>query len=216
MHFFKNCFDDDKWINEVGEVVGELLDNAYSHTSGDCLIDIDLCDANDQNQSSYKFLNVAVINISENRIFDQIKYNIIEGKYCKDDKLYKDVYTAYENHKSFFTDHYEEDDFFQITAFQNGVTSRTVESGNSGKGLTALIKNIVGKTHESFSYVLSGKNILYFKEDYLDINTTGFIGVNETADYISTKPTDEVVLKSDLYVPGTIFHLSLIRKKNED
>lgn len=212
-YFLKMVFDDGKWIEEVCEVVGELLDNAFFHTEGDCLIDIDLCNANDKEQCEYKFLNIAVINFSENRIFDKIKYNITEEKYSKEDDLYKNVYEAYANHKKYFSERYKEDDFFQITAFQNGVTSRTIKSGHSGKGLTSLIKNIMGKTHESYSYVLSGKNILYFKEEYLDIHSTGFIGFNQTSDYITSKPDDEVILKSDLYIPGTIFHLSLIRKE---
>ena len=74
--FLRPKFEDEKWIEEVGEVVGELLDNTFSHTQSDCLVDIDVCHASDHNNQSYKILNIAVINFSEDRIFDQIKENI--------------------------------------------------------------------------------------------------------------------------------------------
>lgn len=213
--FLKTAFDDEIWIDDVCDVMSELLDNIYSHTNSDCLIDIDICDANDSNDNLYKVLNIAVINFSENKIYDRIKNKILEREYSESDYLYRNIYKAYDYHKNQFSNKYNEDDFFQITAFQKGVTTRENHSGNSGKGLTTLIKKIVDKTHESYSYVLSGNNILCFEQEYLDINTDGFIGFNKDNNYISDTPAENIILKSDLYIPGTIFHLSLFRKSED-
>ena len=102
-----------------------------------------------------------MLNFSEDRIFDRIKNNIKEEKYSHTDEVYQNVYKAYQNHQQFFNEIYNEDDFFNVTVFQNGVTTRNLCSGTSGTGLTELIRNIVGKTKDSYSYVLSGENILF-------------------------------------------------------
>lgn len=213
--FLSGLFHDDKWIDEVCEAIAELIDNTYAHTESDCLIDINVGEFSDPDDKQYKMLNIAIINFAEKRIFDQIKENIIEKKYPEHDELYQDVYKAYDNHKIFFDEEYNEDDFFNITAFQNGVTTRRLNSGNSGTGLTSLLRNIVGKTQESYSYVLSGDNIIFFHDKYLEVNNR-FIGFNEEKDYINSKPDRLVIAKSSLYIPGTFFHLSLLREKENE
>ena len=205
-------YDDENWINEVCNVIDELIDNTYSHTESDCLIDINVCNVSDCESKNYKLLNIAVLNFSEDRIFDRIKNNIKEEKYSHTDEVYQNVYKAYQNHQQFFNEIYNEDDFFNVTVFQNGVTTRNLCSGTSGTGLTELIRNIVGKTKDSYSYVLSGENILFFGNKYLEIKDKHFVGFNEEADYISCRPDISVIERSRVYIPGTIFHLSLLRE----
>ena len=132
-------YDDENWINEVCNVIDELIDNTYSHTESDCLIDINVCNVSDCESKNYKLLNIAVLNFSEDRIFDRIKNNIKEEKYSHTDEVYQNVYKAYQNHQQFFNEIYNEDDFFNVTVFQNGVTTRNLCSGTSGTGLTELI-----------------------------------------------------------------------------
>lgn len=204
-------YNDDVWIEEVCEAVAELVDNTIAHTDSDCLIDLDICDTSDE---EYKVLTIAVINFSEERLFDRIKSNIIQETYPRDDSLYEIVYSAYDNHKQFASKDYTSDDFFHITAYQNGVSTRTLKSGSSGTGLTTLIRNIIGKTDETFSYSLSGNNIVFFHNDYMKVLDSGFIGFNEESDYINYPPSDQVVNKSSVYIPGTVFQLSLVRKNN--
>lgn len=209
--FLKQHFDDLAWVSDVCEAIGELIDNTFSHTKSDCFVDIDVCRALDEGEQEFKALNIAIINFSEQRIFDGIKRNIIGKKYSPKDPLYRGIYKAYDNHRPHFCDDYGENDFFHITAFQNGVTSRRTVSGNSGTGLTTLIKNIVGKTTDNYSYVLSGDNILFFIEEYLDIDEAGKIGFNKENDYQNVIPDSSVITKSGLFIPGTIFLLSLMR-----
>lgn len=212
----KQNFNDVEWVNDVCEAIAEVIDNTNSHTDSDCLIDIDICPATNQvDDTDVKILNIVVANFSEERMFDKIKSNITNKAYPNEDDLYRDIYKAYKNHSCYFDKDYNEDDFFHITAFQNGVTSRNCISGNSGTGLTTLIRNIVGKTVDCYSYALSGKNILFFRDGYLNIHE-GHIGFNDENDYINFKPSNKVIEKSDVFVPGTIFQLSLVRKREYD
>lgn len=99
-----------------------------------------------------------------------------------------------------------------ITAFQNHVTTRDIKSGSGGTGLTRLIQNIIGKSKDDYSYTLSGRNILFFKDKYLNISKDKFIGFNEENDYFNSMPDLDVVNKSALYIPGTVHNLLLIKE----
>ena len=206
--------DDSDWIDMVSEATSELICNASSHTTGDCLLDINFSNTigNKTNRDKKYFLiNISVINLSENNLFDKIKSNIQSGKYNNYDKLYNKIYHAYNNHKNFFSENYNEDHFFMITAFQNRVSTRSLDSGIGGTGLTKLIQSLVGQAEDDFSYVLSGKNILVFKNDYLNMSKDKFIGFNKENDYFNHIPDKEVTCESSLYLPGTAYNLLLIK-----
>lgn len=212
----KLCCHDEDWIDTISEAASELICNVSSHTKGECLLDINFNDniqqIEDEKNKNYVLINLSVINFSDNNLYDQIKFNIENKKYYKDDELYKKIYGAYDIHKNYFNDSYDEDHFFMITAFQNHVTSRNLKSGNNGTGLTRLIQNIIGKSKDGYSYTLSGKNILFFKDKYLNISEDKFIGFNEENDYFNSIPDSAVVGKSALYVPGTVHNLLLIKE----
>ena len=207
---------EEEWTDGVSEVVSELLCNVSSHTDGDCLIDIDIADKLESNQfqadKQYLSVNVAVINFSENKLFDRIKGNLKEKKYESEDSLYNRIYKAYEIHKSFFNDRYNEDDFFLITAFQNHVSTRDYKSGTGGTGLTTLIEKIIDKTEQDYSYVLSGNNIIFFRTEYLTLSQDKFVGFNKENDYFNFRPAKEVISKSNLNIPGSVYHLLLIKE----
>lgn len=208
--------DDEEWIDNISETVSELVCNVSSHTDGDCLIHIDFSNTMENKKKDpnkiYTIINIGLINYSQYRLFDKIKNNIKDNLYRKDDLLYNKIYKAYEKHKEFFNSKYNEDDFFLVTAFQNKVTTRNLESGQNGTGLTNLIKNIMNKTDDDYSYILSGKNILFFKSQYLNIDNDGFIGFNKEKDYFLCKPSEGVIDKSTLYIPGSAYHLLLVKE----
>lgn len=212
----KICSDNEEWIDTISEVVSELICNVSSHTKGDCLLDINFSDTIEGKQpddlGKYVLVNIAVINFSENNLFDQIKYNIKNKKYEKDDALYKKIYESYNTHKDFFDDKYDENHFFMITAFQNHVTTRDLKSGSGGTGLTRLIQSLIGMAKEDYSYTLSGKNILFFINEYLNISDDKFIGFNKENDYFNFRPGVEVTNNSSIYIPGTIHNLLLIKE----
>lgn len=208
--------DDEDWVDDLEEVASELVCNVSSHTEGDCLLDINFSssiqDSSEDGDKKYTMVNIAIINFSKYRLFDKIKNNLTEKTYKETDRIYSRIYGAYSNHKEMFDEYYTSDDFFLITAFQNHVTSRSFKSGNSGTGLTRLIQNIIGKAKKDYSYVLSGENILVFKSDYLLMSEDKFIGFNNEKDYFNYKPESEVLNKSALFIPGTIYNLLLIKE----
>lgn len=213
----ENYSTEDDWTDGISEVVSELLCNVGSHTDGDCLIDIDISDEitnSDKDCDDKKLLsvNIAVINFSENKLYDRIKSYLKENKYESQDSLYNRIYKAYDVHKESFGNSYNEDDFFLVTAFQNHVSSRYYTSGIGGTGLTTLIEKIIDKTEEDYSYVLSGNNILFFRTEYLTLSQDRFIGFNKEHDYFRFRPSEEVIHKSGLYIPGSIYQLLLIKE----
>lgn len=212
----KPYLNDEDWTDTISEVVSELVCNVSSHTEGDCLLDINFNDKIEnkkiENSKNHILVNIAVINFSENNLFDKIKYNIKNNIYSANDALYKKIYEAYNIHENFFNERYDEDHFFMITAFQNHVTTRNIKSGSGGTGLTTLIQHIIGKSKDDYSYTLSGKNILFLKDKYLNISEDKFIGFNKENDYFNSIPDLNVVNKSALYIPGTVHNLLLIKE----
>ena len=214
----KTYSDDEDWNDSISEVISELICNASSHADGDCLLHINFNKCADENieksDEKERLINIAVINFSNNRLFDKIKENLEKKKYIESDLLYNRIYKAYSKHSNYFNEYYKSEHFFLITAFQNHVSTRSYSSGTSGTGLTALIQNIIGKTKSEYTYVLSGNNILFFQPKYLKMSPDKFIGFNEENDYFNYSPANEVIGKTNLYIPGTIYQLLLSRDGN--
>lgn len=211
-------FFDEDWIDDICEIISEIVCNAYSHNKSFVLIDIDICDDMCKENSpkdigeSFKSLNISILNFGDAKIYGKIMNNVKCRRYKEDDKVYNKVYKAYDYHKDRFNEVYTEECFFTITAFQKRVTSRQLESGNSGTGLTTLIQNIVGKTDDSLSYVISGKTAIFFKSDFLDVSDDGSVGFNKSNNYVGDIPDDEVLSYCGIFIPGTIYQLHLIRR----
>lgn len=213
----KDFTSDEEWIDSISEIVSELVCNVASHTDGDCLIHIDISNTLMKNQEVteeklYSSINIAVVNFSENTLFDMVKDNIKNNRYSNDDLLYNRIYSAYYKHTNFFDEEYTEDHFFLITAFQNHVTSRVLKSGSGGTGLTKLIEKIINKTVQDYSYVLSGRNIIFFDNNCLKLSNEKFIGFNKENDYFNCEPAKEIIKKSSMHIPGSIYNLLLIKE----
>lgn len=204
---------DVEWNNQVAETISELVDNVQSHTDSDCLIKLKILDVIGDNDEKFFNITVTIMNYCEKRLFDSIKQNFEESKYNKDITPYKEVYAARDNHKKYFDDLYNEDCFYMVSAFQNHVTSRSTTEAHSGTGLTDMIKHITDKTVDDYSYVLSGYNLIFFKNKYLQFTDENFIGFNDTRDFLNNRPDKSIIDKSMLYIPGTVYHLSLIKKE---
>ncbi|EPZ62119.1 hypothetical protein H477_5694 [[Clostridium] sordellii ATCC 9714] len=127
---FKYSLKDSSWIDSISEVISELICNVASHTDSECILDINFDNKIlDKGHNPYEFINICVINFSEDRIFDKVKYNIENKCYPEDDILYSDVYKAFKFHQKYFDSQYTEEDFYLITTFQNHVTSRNLHLG---------------------------------------------------------------------------------------
>lgn len=207
---------EENWRDQVVEALSEIICNACSHNKNTIILDIDICDQVEsklkEDENTYKALNVSILNIGENLLYDRIMDNVKNRKYKENDVVYKNVYLAYDNHKTLFDDSYNENDFFIITAFQKRVSSRSLESGPAGTGLTRLLQNITGKTEDNFSYVLSGKNGIIFKNEFLNVTKEGFVGFNYNNNYIRERPDRQVIIRCPIFIPGTIYQLHLVRR----
>lgn len=209
----KRYSDDEEWNNSIAQTISELVCNVGSHTEDDCIIDINFGNCmKSADMSARLFINIAVMNFSTDRLFDKIRINLKENRYNYDDSLYNRIYKAYNVHKQYFDNNYESEHFFLITAFQNHVSSRSYKSGMGGTGLTNLIQNIIGKAENDYSYVMSGNHMIFFENEFLNISQDKFIGFNKENDYFNHRPDTEVVHKSGLYVPGTIYQLLIVKE----
>ena len=104
-----------------------------------------------------------------------------------------------------------------ITAFQKHVSTRDTSCSTSGgTGLTTLIKNIIGRAEQDYSYVLSGNQLILFENSFLDIEDNNFIGFNKEKNFIDYPPEKGILSESLLYVPGTVYNLFLIKEIDEN
>lgn len=214
----KVYYDDEDWVDDVVDAISEIVSNVYSHNKEFMLIDIDICNdvrnigATNGKRIKFSALNISVINLGEELLYRTIKENIKENKYSRDTEVYNRVYKAYDNHKDKFNKKYSENHFFSITAFQRRVSTRNLDASHSGTGLTRLIQNIIGKTEDDISYVMSGNIGLRFKDKFMNISDNGLIGFNDSNDYINQQPDDSILESTDFYIPGTIYQLHLIKE----
>lgn len=206
---------EEAYAENLSEVITEIVGNSLEHSDGDCLLDIKIVI---DDVYKYKNVNVTTITITDILIGSNIK------KYIENNnkELYSPrnevVLKAYKYHKSLFNEKYDITTFSTISAFQKYVTTRENAKMSGGTGLTTLIKELKKRAQKDYCYVLSGNDIIYFKEPFLDLTKDGLIGFNEENNYISKIPSQEVVYKNNNKFNGTIYNLSFIleERKEED
>lgn len=204
------------WINNVCKIIEEIIDNAISHNNSMFILDLhystNLSSNKEKDDYEYKGISLGIINIGEQNLYTKLMENLKMRYYSEEDEVYSKIYAAYNNHKEKFCKHYNEELFFMVTSFQKDVTSRYKETGNSGRGMTTLIRKLSEKMSYQNSYVLSGKDAILFKKDFLNVSDKGSIGFNKNNDYINSIPDTSVISSSNLYCPGTIYNFNLIEK----
>lgn len=199
---------------ELAMMIGELVDNAFGHVQTSCLVDIDISDCDfeykdDDSGKKYYSVNLCIINLGEKCIYDDIKDKILNEKYINS-KRYDMVKKAYYMHRNFFNKLYNENKFFMISSFQDEISGRPNETTTGGTGLPEMVKNLEEYAFDDYCYVLSGKEMLLFKKNYLNYTSQGWIGFNRENDFINHEPETEILLKSETYVPGTGYNFMLV------
>lgn len=203
-----------EYAEDLSEVITEIVGNSLEHSDGDCLLDIKIVV---DNVHKYKNINVTTITISDILIGSNIKQYIGDTNRSSYSPRNEIVLTAYDNHRSQFSENYDINTFSTISAFQKYVTTRKNSIGSGGTGLTTLIKQLKNKAREDYCYVLSGDDVIYFKEPFLDLTEEGLIGFNNDNDYLSKIPSPEIVSKNLNRFNGTIYNLSFILdERNEE
>ncbi len=212
----------EEFKSNFARVITELADNAKEHGRSDCLVDIDITEpdyekqGNDEEECKGRFygVNVVIVNFSESKLADEVREKIITHSY-KDSERYDSVQKAYKMHQGkFYKNQYTEEDFFNITAFQEKISGRPNEIGG-GTGLTELIRGLQEYADGDYCYVLTGNKGIYFKKDLLNFDKDNWIGFNEQNDYISERPNKEAVLRSGAYLPGIGYNFLFAFKESE-
>ncbi|MDO4170322.1 MAG: hypothetical protein Q4D45_10520 [Lachnospiraceae bacterium] len=215
---FFNVFKvSEKAVYEVVSLVAELAGNVKEHTNSDCIIDIDVTPSKyskkgEKSNTSYYGINIAIVNFSEVLLGTQLKSLFSREKNL--DGRYKKVQDAYEYHKKFFNEEYGEEDFFNITAFQNKISGRDIIASTGGTGLTKTIESLEKRADAHHCYVISGNRGIRFDQDYLEYHD-GWIGFNSQNDYFANVPDLSLLISSKLYIPGTAYNLNLVMKKED-
>jgi hypothetical protein len=202
--------------DDISKVIVELVGNSCEHGISDCLIDVDVTGdysrrVNDiVDSDDYYGINIVVLNFSDKLIGDGIKRKIAERFDC--DGRYKNIYSAYEYHKSKFSSEYLEEDFYNITAFQHKISGREHCESTGGTGLTQLIKSLEKRSSAHKCYMISGGRAVHFLQNTIDFDEDNWVGFNKAKNYINGIPEKRVISECYIYMPGTAFNLNFVMK----
>ena len=210
---FLSLFSDNvNYRTEVAEVVSELTGNAWEHARSDCLIDIDVQEdfmkEGAPAEESYYGVNIVVVNYSDILLGDELKVKLKERDSSLLDQRCGMVKEAYAYHSRFFGERYDENDFFNVASFQDRVSSREDSGEYGGRGLPLLIRSLERQADTHLCYVLSGKNVIWFRLPYMEYNRDEWIGFNTSQNFLTDLPAEEVVGRGETFVPGTAFNLN--------
>lgn len=205
---------------DLAKVASELVDNASEHAEADCLVDIYVSNPTYHKKNhdgcDYYAISMVIINFSDKTLNHAIRKKLKDKSYEKS-KRYDLVEQAFEKHKEHFKNgKYEEDDFFNLAAFQDRISGRETETKTGGTGLTDLIKSLEDKAEAHRCYVLSGNKGICFEPEYLKYNNDNWIGFNDNNDFINEAPKSNVIVRSKVNFLGTGYNFMLIVKKENE
>lgn len=211
--YFQNPYSiETEYREAISEVIVELIGNASEHGEANCLVDFDIAPSYSRADSEKEFfgLNLAIVNFSHQLLGTALKNKLkqpeIQGT------RYNAVRKAYKYHSQFFNLNYTEEDFFNLTAFQHKISGRK-DSMTGGTGLTKLIKSLETRSEAHMCYVQSGERMIVFRPEYLTYNNDGWLGFNESNNYISDAPQNSLFSSNCYTLPGTAFNLNFVMKR---
>lgn len=217
--YLKFFYIDKDDASKIAGIVSELADNACEHAKSQCLVDIDVSEQtyykHGDDSNLYYSVNLCVLNFSDIFLGDTIKEKV-ENKQYRNSLRYEKLKEAFEIHKSFFDNDYNEKKFFMLTAFQNRITGRVNEIETGGKGLSQLIRELEDKAEVHNCYVMSGNDVIIFRPEFLEYDDDGWIGFNKNNDFLNERPDKSVLKFSDTFLNGTAYNLTLIYRRLDD
>ena len=213
-------------INCLFHTIMEMISNSTEHAQSPYIYDIDLRKVTHQLNADlqgkeYIAINVALWDFSNVRIGDAIKrkIHIIDSLSPTDDKyieqiglkgeIYKKLLTCYHIHNSFWDQHYTEDEFFALAAFQPGITGRANPGSTGGAGLSHVLDFLFDYPDNYRCYCLTGDTIINLNKDYLLKDTDKWYSFTKNGFFSSSKPCEKCITKSNFFYPGTAFFLHL-------
>ncbi|OMD87937.1 MULTISPECIES: hypothetical protein [Paenibacillus] len=204
-----------QYRDAITEVIIELAGNALEHTDTDCLIDLDVTTPYNKKETEGIFygINITIINFSPKLLGYSLSEKIKQKDILNDRHL--KLLDAYTMHKQNFSSQYGEEDFFNIASFQHKISGRLSNESTGGTGLTKLISRLEGYSEAYLCYVITGNRAVFFERDYLSYNDEGWIGFNESKDFLTQIPETKLLSGSNINMPGTAYNLNFVMKKEE-
>lgn len=215
--WFQGAFEVDHACREdISEVIVELVGNAKEHGEANCLIDFDIVPATKSSDITQKYfgINIAIVNFSNNLLGTALKEKILKSDTLEE--RYSDVNRAFVFHSHNFEENYTEEDFFNIATFQHKISGRNGNVYTGGTGLTKLIESLESRSEAHMCYVTSGERSISFKQEYLKYNVAGWLGFNESNDFIASTPDKKIFSKNRFCMPGTAYNLNFIMKRENE
>lgn len=219
-NFLSTFYIKEDYKDDIVEMIGEVVGNAYEHTKSKCLLDIDVTTdhsktiKNEIQDGSYYGINIVIINFSDILFGDGIKKRI-ENNDLKSNERYELLQKAYNYHKDNFSEHYTIDDFCNIASLQHKISGNPNKGKAGGKGLTTLIKSLQERSDNDNCYLLSGKRIISFQKEVLQYDENEWLGFNKQRDFFSTTPCDAAIDECIVFFPGTAYNLNFILKRED-
>lgn len=217
--FFRQVPISNEACGIILRILGELISNATEHGNSECMIDIDYGDTIIESTGEEGIaIGIALYNFSKKQLWSDLHKKIF-GDGWSDVQNRKErimnVRRAKQYHKDFFGENgYSENDFKNIMAFQR-VSGRVMDRKDGGCGLSMLIKELSGLVHKENCYVQSGRHIVRFIGDLLEMNEENYIGFNKSHDFISDIPSLAAIEKSAVYLPGVAYNFVFHFKKEK-
>lgn len=215
-------------IGEIANTILEIKDNCAEHTNSPYIYDIDIKKVVHGVQSNlggrdYIAINVGIWDFSNAGLGDAIKekINIIESpnstkeqvseQMGKKTEVFQKLLEVRDIHKNFLNDDYTYDDFFALSAFQPGVTGRSLPGSTGGAGLSHVLDFLIEYSDSYKCYCLTGNTIINLDRNFLCKDDNGWYTFNDTKEclFTNSKPSPACVSKSPLFYPGTAFFLHL-------
>lgn len=220
-----NSVEENK-VNCIVNTIMEMVSNSAEHTQSSYIYDIDLRKVThrqntDLKGKEYIAINVALWDFSNVRIGDAIKkkIHIIDSLSPTDDeyiaqiglkgKIYKKLLTTYHIHNSFWNEHYTENEFFALAAFQPGITGRSNPGSTGGAGLSHVLDFLFYYPDNYRCYCLTGDTIIDLSKKYLLKDVDNWYSFARNGFFSSSKPSEKCITKSNFFYPGTAFFLHL-------
>lgn len=215
--FLKFMSVKESYRKELSEVISELIGNAGEHGKTECLIDIDVTEhyLSHKKEGEFRGLNFAMVGFSENLFAQQLEEKIMNLDVQKDNGRYDAVRRAFDTHRAFFSDQYNEHDFFRIAAFQHRISGRLNNSKTGGMGLTKLISSLEDMAEDHKCYMISGGRAVLFRQPLLEFDSDNWIGFNSANSFLEAPPDPGVFENCRIYIPGTAYNLCFVMKEDE-
>lgn len=205
--------------DQISLVIIELVGNACEHAKSDCLLDIDVAPNYKKmknetllDDDDYYGINIAIVDFAEKLLGSDIHNNVLSEQREMLPDRYKKVIDGYNNHLQYFDADYTMEDFCNIAAFQKKISGRKEKFQTGGVGLPELIKSLEDRSDTYRCYMISGRRCINFYNDLLEYDKDGFIGFNETNDFLTSRPKQDVVTECLINMPGTAYNLNFVMK----